>query len=356
MPLLNERELKKHISEGDFKPIYLIYGEEKYLVKLYTDMLTEKLVGKAPSEFSLHTFSFMNFDLQKLQAAVLMVPFMGGRKCVRIEDVNPDELNAADWRDLEKIIGNIPDTSSVIFTFPSQNLNSSKDTYFKKLAALADKQGICAELKKRTELSLQKDLVRWAEKLGSKLSTANAGKLIEYTTNDIVALQNELRKLAAYADGGEITLEMIDSMVAKNLQAKIFELSDSVIDGRADKAYQQLAILFSQKENKTELTSIVSMIGSAYIDAYRVKIANENGIPTGQLIKDFAYPKNREFLLKRAAQRASRMSLSALRECISEITETDTKLKSSSADKYTAVEKLIARLLLIAARDRGKAV
>ncbi len=348
MSIMKEREFKKHIGEGSFKSLYLIYGDEKYLVRLYTSMLTEKLMGKNPPEFNYHVFNFMNLDLPRLQASILIAPFMSRYNCVKLEDINSDELNAADWNDLFTLLENIPDTTVVIFTLPSSEQEVSKSARFKKLISLAEKSGICACLDKRSDISLEKDLVKLADRLGSKLSSANAGKIIEYSSNNIQTLQNEIQKLASYADGGEITLEMIERMVPKNLQAKVFALADSVIDGKADRAYNQLEILFYQKEKPT---AVLSVIGGVYIDAYRAKAAMESGVSLDRLAADFEY-KNRAFVLKKAASRASKISVEALRDSIGAVADADLKLKSSSSDKNTALEKLVARLLMIASNDR----
>lgn len=348
MSVLKEKDLKSHIIGGNFKNFYVIYGDEKYLIRKYTDTLVSKIMGKNLTEFNYHTFNFLNLDLSGLQSAILIVPFMSELNCVVLEDINVDELNANDYNDLTLLLSDIPDTTVVIFTTPSLEQDFDKSTRFKKLTALADKNGICANIEKHTELSLEKDLVKWAGKLGSKLTPVNASKIIEYTTNDIEALRNEVKKLCDYADGQEISIDMIDMLVAKNLQAKVFALADNVIDGKADLAYKQLEILFYQREKPT---AILSVIAGVYIDTYRAKIATENGVSMDTLAQDFEY-KNRAFVLKKASARASKLSLSALRDSIDAITQTDVKLKSSVTDKNILLERLIAQLLLITSNER----
>ena len=51
MAVLNEQNFKKEILAGNFSKLYLIYGEEKYLVKKYTEYLCSKLIGKKSSDF-----------------------------------------------------------------------------------------------------------------------------------------------------------------------------------------------------------------------------------------------------------------------------------------------------------------
>ena len=51
MAKLNEADLKRQIKNMDFKNLYLLYGEEKMLVSVYSKKLQEKAIGKTPSDF-----------------------------------------------------------------------------------------------------------------------------------------------------------------------------------------------------------------------------------------------------------------------------------------------------------------
>lgn len=53
MPEITETELKKQIERGTFGNLYLLHGEEKYLLKLYANRLIDKACG---SSFRISTF------------------------------------------------------------------------------------------------------------------------------------------------------------------------------------------------------------------------------------------------------------------------------------------------------------
>ena len=54
--MLNESELKKHLSSGRFKSVYLIFGEEKMLVKRAVEQIEKKLTGGEINDFNYHVF------------------------------------------------------------------------------------------------------------------------------------------------------------------------------------------------------------------------------------------------------------------------------------------------------------
>ena len=41
----NEEKLKQHLKEGELRPLYVLYGEESYLVKQYAEKLCRRAMG-----------------------------------------------------------------------------------------------------------------------------------------------------------------------------------------------------------------------------------------------------------------------------------------------------------------------
>lgn len=108
------------------------------------------------------------------------------------------------------------------------------------------------------------------QKRGAVLSSANASYLISVSGSDIKTLLNEIQKLSSYADGSEITKDMIDRLAVKCLQSKIYDLSNAVVRGNYEKAYSVLDSLFAAKEDPIK---VLSAISGCFVDMYRVKCA-----------------------------------------------------------------------------------
>ncbi len=341
--VMNESDFKKHIKGKKYENVYVITGEEKFLVKHYTKAFVKKLMGENPPEFNFHSLDD-KCEIDKIAVSVDVVPFMSEYNCVKVTDLNIDSLRKNDFENLKEIIKNVPDTTVLIFTFPTLE-QSGKN--FSAFINLVKKTGIVAEFKGFDSNALSKQLVDGAYKRGCSLTLANAGKIVDYCGTDLTALQNELDKLSAYADGGEITLDMIDMLVHINLETKVYYMADDIIADNLEKAYRELDILFYQK---TEPIAIVSAIATAYMDLYRSRVSAENGIPIKTVAKDFNYGR-REFVLTKAAKSGRKISTKSLRKSINEIINADHKLKSTGADGRIIVEKLIAKLSLIAREE-----
>ncbi|MBQ3928977.1 MAG: DNA polymerase III subunit delta, partial [Clostridia bacterium] len=125
-------------------------------------------------------------------------------------------------------------------------------------------------------------------------------------------------------------------------EARIFALSDCVVRNDFNAAYQQLHRLLEQNE-KPEI--ILSVLSSAFIDMYRMKMASESGVTAAQVAADFKYGK-REFLLRNAANNAKKYSAATLRNILNIILDTDIKLKSTRASSRILLETLLSELML----------
>jgi DNA polymerase-3 subunit delta len=279
--------------------------------------------------------------VEQIAIAADVVPFMSEYNFVKVTDYNINELRKEDFEKLKHILKNLPSTTILLFTFPTLEISGKN---FSSVMTYAKNNGIAVEFKKYDKNALAKTLVEGAYKRGCSLAEVNAGKIVDYCGTDLIALQNELEKLCNYANGKEITIEMIDSLVHINLETKVYYLADNIISNNISKAYEQLAILFDQK---AEPVMIVSSIAGAYIDLYRSRVANENGLSMEKVAEDFGYGK-RSFVLKNKLKAGWKIPTDKIRDSINIIAETDYKMKSTSADDKVLLETLIAKLSLIA--------
>ncbi len=342
MAKLTEQDFRREVSTGQLKNLYLIYGDEKYLVKKYTEQLVNKAAGKDPSAFDYARFD-AGTPLEEIFTASEQLPVFAGRKCVTVLDYNAEAANESDLKMLESFLADVSPLTILIFSMPTlESPDGRKGSKFKRLLTAAEKYGTVLELPKREELALERHLVAWAERSGCRLDPINASKIISQCGNDMTLLRNEIDKLCAYADGGEITRDMIRLLVVKNTEVRVFALADCIRKNDFNGAYKQLFALFEQNE-KPEI--ILSVLSSAYIDMYRMRVAAESGKKAADVAADFQYGK-REFLLRNAQNQASKYSTRTLRRILDRILQTDIKLKSSPADKRILLETLLAEILL----------
>lgn len=342
MGKLNESGLKAQIKSGELSNVYLIYGDENYLKEFYIGKLKKKIVDPAFADFNFHSHEGKDSSIDDIIMDAQMLPMMSEYSLVLVHDY-PLDKNKSDIDKLKEFFKDIPESCVLVFWLDSIDVDVKKNSKWNTIINSFAKAGEAVNLEKRTEAELVKLIVASAKKRGCSIDSSKARYFIGLVGSDIQTLFNELEKICAYVQQGEITREHIDKLAVKSLQARVFDLSRCILSGDADSAYNILFTLFAQKE---EPIGILSVIASCYIDMYRVKCAKEAGKSENDVGNFYMY-KGREWLLRNAARDSYRISLNSLREALDILGEADELMKSSAIDKNLLLEETVAKLLKI---------
>ena len=346
MPLITEAELKKQIKSRSFSPVYVLCGTEQMYIREFTQKLFNAVAGKQPSDFNCHTFGG-DVDLDTLAAAVQVVPSMSEYNCVLVSDIFFDRPDSSDAEKFKAICKSVAEGSVLIISMPAY-VPKSSTALWKSVQKLAEKNGSLIKFDKPDDRTLERYIAKWANEHGKLIPRVYAAQLIRLCGKDMNLLKNEVAKICAYSEGEEVSADAIDKLVNANLETRIFALSDAVLSGRGDQAFQILDRLFAQKEEPVMMLYVLS---NAFIDAYRIRVADESGITSKTVADDFDY-KKRAFALDNARKSTSRVSTEALRDCLDALAQADLKMKSVPVNQRIHLEQLIAQLLMIAGEGK----
>lgn len=347
MAIVYEEELKRSLKNGTSN-IYIIFGDDGYLKKMYKDKIS-RAVSDPDDIFNFQKFG-PDCDLQEVYDAVLQFPMMSDKKCVILNDYDFEQCNKADFDKLCTIIAENPDTCVLILWFDSMELDHKKSSKFKKLVSAAEKNnGIAALLNHRTIGELVKMLTDGAQKRGCRFDNSAARYLVETTGQDINTLVNELEKLCAFASGGEINKAMVDSVAVKTVEASIYNLSKQIIDCNMVNAMKTLDDLFFMR---IEPIFVLSVISSCYVDMYRVFVGKSRGMSIPQIAEKFGYKTN-QFVLDKAQTNIKKFDFNKFALSFDALCKADKGLKSFSSDARTVLEQLVVKLGYIAVKGEA---
>ncbi len=347
LPEMKEADFRKHLESGALSGLYILYGEEKYLVRRYA----RKLIRKVTAEVPLPEFNFQRFDgsdsVDDIAAAVEALPFMAERKCVAVSDLAPDGMRAAENAKWQELAASVPETT-VLVVYQPNTTPEKKAPKWNALLKKAGKYGRLVCFERREGPELEKWLCAEAAKRHCELSRRDARRMMELGGNDMQTLKNEMEKLCAFVGEGEISTAVIDSMISRRTETTVFILSRALVSGEYSRAYSLLDQMFYQNE---EPISILATLSSAFIDMYRVRAAMQSGVPIANIAKTFPGDyKGKEFRLRNAERNVKRLSTEQLRRILEELLQTDLALKSSKTSKRVLLEEMIARIMVITAK------
>ena len=341
MPTLNESALKEKLRENPVG-VYLVYGEENYLKKIYIDKIIAKTVDESFADFNFHTFDGKESTLSDIYESAQAVPMMAETKCVLVKDFPLDTLDDDGVEQLRMVIEDNPEDCALIFSFVAYEPKGAKWT---KIIKLFDKLAYAVKLDKKTANDLAKMLESGAKKRGKAFEKGVASYLITCVGADLNTLLNETEKVCAYAEG-DITKSDVDAVCIKSLDARVFDMIKDLTARRFDSAFKKLEQLFEQREDEFQ---ILGALIASYSDIYRAKSAVKSGGRAESVAKYYNY-SGKEFRLTNAARNSSVLTFADIAECVDILVEADTAMKSTSTDKRLILEKAIVKLARVGGR------
>ncbi|QKO30642.1 DNA polymerase III subunit delta [Caproicibacterium lactatifermentans] len=349
MPECRESDLKKQIEANTLTGLYVLYGDEKYMVAYWAKRLIKKAAGKTFLDFNLQCFSG-DAAADALDDAVQALPFMASRKCVAVSDLSLDGRTPSENKKLLQLFADVPDTTVLVLSFAASDPPFQKDKKWKKLYTECSKSGTCVACRKHSRPELKKTLVAAANRRGCVLQRVDAGKMVRYVGDDLTALHGELEKVCAYTGSGPIAPKTIDLLVTRNLEARVYDLSRALLAGHSGQAYRILNQLLEQNEPPVRILAVLT---GAYVDLYRVRTALQSGESAMEPAKYFPEYKNRQFRLTNAERDAHGLSTQRLRASLDILLAADLDLKGSHTAEQLILEKALARLLLAARGEKS---
>ena len=355
MRLKSEKELSAQLAAGTLAPAYLLCGSQEYLIDKALAALLKKAVPGGMEAFNLQRLDGKEgIVLDDLLAAMEALPLMARRKCVVVDDLNPEALSAGDLDRLAQEMADLPESCVLAVTVKSFPIKAVKGKKKDKAARLVElfekhKQAVVLDLSVAAQSDTVRMLRELAQRRGCQLSPQLASHLMNRVGGDLLQLRSEVEKVCAYAGGGAITREQIDRVGALTIDAGVFELSKAILRRDYAGSLRVIGDLLYQKE---EPTAILAAVTASFVDLYRAKVAKRAKVEGGEAMNAFGYYGSRQFRYTRAASDEGRYSKDFLREALLVLAQADLTLKSQRMDGRVVLEKAVTQIFLLAQADR----
>ena len=349
MALTTAGELnKKGFSKPDV--LYFFYGRDVGYMESITKKLIDKLVPNNARTLNLHRFDAKELDVGQFCDAVMAIPMFAARVCAFITGFNADKLTKDDTEALKEILSDIPETTTVVICCDGENVFRTKKALSDKNKRFADfcaKGGTVCDFAYRRANDMGRYIVSELSAQGLQISSYDAQYLANRTLSDTSLIDNEIEKLAAFADGRPVTREMIDALVSPKIESDGFSLAINILKGNAQFVFRRIDELTAQQYEAVEILGTISY---SIMDIYRAKLARSSGRTADDVMKDFAYPAYKKFAVENAYSDCGRISLDKIRQVLDILSDTDLLIKTRGFSKggdILALEQSAAKCLAI---------
>lgn len=339
----DESRLNSAIKANNISKLYFLYGKETFLVKTYTDRIINKVLNEHDKDFNLIKMEGVP-DANRLSDAIEGLPVFAEKKVVLLNDFDAEKTDADTLNMIIEILSGIPESTVVIINITGFEADVKK-AKTKKLLTCAEKYGVTCDFALLSSAKTAELIIKKAGRAGVLISRENALYLSELTLRNLTLIGMETEKLCAYAGkGGEITAEAINTLVSKQLESNVFDLTATLTKGDAQSAFVMLSDLLQSGYAPVVILSSLSL---TFVDFYYIKLGKTAGIVNEKIAADFNYAKNRSWVINKTAPAVKNVSLSYIKKCLELLNTADYKLKSSPVDGRVILEKILTEIITV---------
>ncbi|MDY4834921.1 MAG: DNA polymerase III subunit delta [Frisingicoccus sp.] len=316
--------LSQHMKSGQFKSVYLIYGEEDYLRKQYKDRMREALIGDDTMNYNY--YEGKGISVKELIDVSETLPFFNERRLILVENSG---FFSSSQEELAGYLKEKPETTC--FLFVEKDVDK-RNKLFKTVSSL----GYAANMTAPDE----RTLIRWISgilKKEQRFMREDAMRhFLERIDTDMENIRRELDKLVVYTDGAqEITVGDIDEVCTVYTESQVFDMVRSVAEKQQSKALELYYDLIAQKEAPMR---ILYWITRQFNQLYQIKDLQSKGYPDHVIAERMGV---RDFVVRKNKTLCQRFSLEELRKSIQICVEREEDVKTGRLNDRMAVELLI---------------
>ena len=319
--------LNQDIKDKTFKRVYLLFGDEPFLVNSYKKRLREAIAGDDTMNYNY--FEGKGPDVKEIISLADTMPFFAERRLVLIDGSGFFKSSAPE--ELVNYIPEIPESTCMVFV---ENEVDKRNKLYKKVKD----NGYAAELKKQDA----DQLMRWAagilSKDGKKITRQVMEYFMERTGDDMENIRMELEKLICYTMGREvITKEDVEAVGTVHVTNRIFEMVTAIVAGNTRKAMDLYEDLLTLKEPPMR---IMFLIAKQFNQLLQVKELAGKGAQKSEIASRVKVPP---FVAGKLMAQARTFTREQILSYVEFCVESEEAVKTGRLSDRLAVELLIAK-------------
>ena len=328
---------------------YLFYGEEDYLKSHAIKSLKDAMgIDETLEIFNFIQMDVLDYSADKLIDTLSMPPMMAERKLVVLNGLNIKKMsnkqNISEYNDLIDALAHLDefDYNNFVLVLPHGNITEEmpKKAPTGALKDLSERlQPVKFEAPTPQKLALW--VLRHFEHHGIKATQSDCAYIVDYCSNDMFTLTNEIEKLAFYArsqNRDHIVHEDIPLICSAEMEYGTFEFSNAILDGRKNDA---LSILSVMKFKQIDPLIIMGELSGIFSDLLKIKIMLMAGKNNQQIVSETGLNSHKVNIYVNSARR---MELDRLQKTVALTSESDLAMKFRFDSGYLHIEKLICSL------------
>ena len=242
------KSIQEDIKNQQFKPVYLLFGEEAYLRQQYKQKLLDALM---PEEDTMNYSRYEGKGIEPREIIDLAetMPFFADRRVILLEDTGFFKNKC---EELAEYFKQLPDYLCMIF------VESEVDKRGKMYKA-AKAAGRVTEFAVQNIQTLTRWVLQMLGREGKRITQRDMELFLTKTGTDMGNIRMELEKLVCYTMGRDvITKEDVDAVGTVHVTSRVFDMVAAIVAGNTKKAMDLYEDLLTLKEPPMRILFLIA--------------------------------------------------------------------------------------------------
>ena len=321
------KSIQEDIKKQEFKPVYLLFGEEAYLRQQYKQMLLKALVPEND------TMNFSRYEGRKVEPRQIIdlaetMPFFASKRVILLENTGFFKNKC---EELAEYLKQVPDYLCMIFVETEVDKRG-------KMYKAAKAPGRVVEFSVQNSQMLTKWVLQILNREGKKITQRNMELFLTKTGTDMGNIRMELEKLLSYTMGRSVVeREDIEAVCTTQTTNKIFEMVRAVTEKDQKKALDLYNDLLTLREPPMR---ILFLLARQFNQLMVTKEMMEKGYGQPEIASRLGVPP---FGARSYLPIARRYRFSQLLQAVKDFTEAEELVKTGRLGEALSVELLIVK-------------
>lgn len=326
---MDMQRINNDIKQGTFQQIYLLYGEERYLCKQYTDRLRNAMCSEG-NQMNTHFYEGKDVPVGEIIDLAETLPFLADRRAIFISGSG---LFKSGGEKMAEYLASPNETTYFVFTESEIDKRS-------KLYKTVQSHGYVTEFAVQDENTLKRWIAGILAKENKKISERTVQLFLTKTGTDMENIRMELEKLICYCmERDVITDEDVEAICTTRVSNHIFDMINAIADKNQKKALELYYDLLALKEPPMRILFLIARQCNMLL---QVKEMGARGFDNKVIGSRLGIPP---FVAGKYAAQAKRFKSSVLKAAVTQCVDAEEAIKSGRMNDVMSVEVLILSVL-----------
>lgn len=323
------QRINEDIRTGNFRQMYLLYGEERYLRRQYRDRLRNAMCGEGDT-INTHFYEGKDISVGEIIDQAEVLPFFAERRVIFMEDTG---LFKAGGERLAEYLSEANATSFFVF-------NESEVDKRSRLYKTVQSKGYIVNFEVQDETTLKRWIAGILKREGKKITVSTAELFLEKTGTDMENIYTELEKLICYClDKPIIEAQDVEAVCTDRITNHIFDMINAISAGQSGKALALYNDLVTLKEPPMRILFLLARQYNMLLQVKELKAKGFDQKAIGAKVGLSPY------IAGKYAAQVSGLRTAQLKEAVEECVKAEEAVKNGRMNDVMGIEVLIMSML-----------